>query len=359
MGKDYYKILGVEKNATPEELKKAFRQKAHQHHPDKAGGDESKFKEINEAYQVLSDSKKRSQYDQFGSNFQQGGAGFNGGGFGGFDGVNINMDDLGDIFGGFGDIFGFGGGRQNARRRQGEDVQILLTIDFNEAVFGVDKDISFRKKIKCDRCDGSGAEPGSKVETCGVCKGTGRVTQVQRTILGNIQVQAACHHCKGEGKIITKKCSKCGGDGVYSELANLRVKIPAGIDEGEVIRLSGQGEAGEMGSAAGDLYIKIKVRSDNKFIRDGYDIKTKSQIGFFQAALGDKIEVQTVDGPVEIKIPAGTQSGTIFKLRGKGVPRLKDRGAFNKRGDQLVEVIVKTPTDLTKKQKELLKELGI
>lgn len=356
MSKDYYKVLGVEKGATQDEIKKAFRKLAHQYHPDKPNGDEAKFKEINEAYQVVGDPKKRSQYDQFGSSFENmGGAG---GGFGGFSngGFNVNMDDLGDMFGGFGDIFGFGGnGGGRSQNRRGEDIQVLLDISFNEAVFGIEKEIRLQKKVVCDHCNGNIAEPGSKIDTCKTCNGTGRVNKVQRTILGNMQVQVACDDCRGEGKSYEKKCTKCKGSGVIMDDSKLKVKIPAGIDDGQTIRIQGQGGAGEAGSPAGDLYLKIRVNSDKRFRRDGYDIKTKSEIGFSQAALGDRIEVETVDGKVKLKIPAGTQSGTVFKLRGKGVTRLNSFG----RGDQLVEVHVKTPTNITRKQKKMLEELGL
>ncbi|MEA3398606.1 MAG: molecular chaperone DnaJ [Patescibacteria group bacterium] len=367
MGKDYYNILGVGKKATQDEIKKVFRKKAHEYHPDKATGNEAKFKEINEAYQVLGDAKKRAQYDQFGSAFEHA---QNRGGFSGFDGFrdasgfangfNVNMDDLGDIFGGIGDIFGFSsrGGGQGRRRsgvRRGQDIQALLTIEFSEAVFGAEKEINLNKTVKCDHCKGNMAEPGSRIETCKACGGSGRVTRIQRTILGNMQMQAACEACGGEGKTYEKKCTKCGGTGVMEDRVNFKIKIPAGIDSGESIRLSGQGEAGEAGAPAGDLYIKIRVNADARFERDGYDIKTKAEINFTQAVLGDKIDIETVEGTVKLKIPAGTQSGTIFKLRGKGITRLQSFG----RGDQFVRVIVKTPSSLSRKQKELLKELNI
>lgn len=368
MSKDYYKILGVEKNASQDEIKKAFRQKAHQHHPDKAGGDEAKFKEINEAYQVLGDSKKRAQYDQYGSAFEHAQAG---GGFHGFDGFrdfsgytngfsngqgfNFDSEDLGDILGGFGDIFGFGGGRKGTRSKRGRDIEMSLTLEFKEAIFGAEKEISLKKSVKCDHCHGVGAEPGSKIETCQTCGGSGRVTQVQRTIFGNMQVQMACQACGGEGKSYKEKCKKCSATGVYQDIVNFKVKIPAGIDQGESIRLSGQGEAGPKSGQAGDLYIKIRVKPDMHFTREGQTIKSKEQINFTQAALGDKIEVATVDGPVTLKIPEGTQSGTIFKLRDRGVFNLHGRG----RGDQLVEIIVKTPTGLNRKQRDILRDLNI
>ena len=360
MSKDYYNTLGVNKNASQDEIKKAFRKLAHEHHPDKKSGDEAKFKELNEAYQVLSDSKKRSQYDQFGSAFQNGQAG-GAQGFGGFSdfsgGFNVNMDDLGDIFGGLGDVFGFGGGQssRSQRARRGQDIQVLLAINFNEAVFGAEKEISLKKTVKCSKCQGEGKEPGTEVITCKTCGGKGRIIRVQRTILGNMQVQATCEACGGEGKIFKEKCSACRGAGLVQQIVNLKVKIPAGIDNNETIRLTGQGEAAAKGAQAGDLYLKIRVNSDRRFERDGVNIKSRAEIIFSQAALGDKIEVVTVDGLVDLKIPEGTQSGKIFILRDKGVPYLNSRG----RGNHLVEVIVKTPTSLSRKQKELLRELGI
>jgi len=364
MSKDYYNILGVNKNASQDEIKKAFREKAHKFHPDKQGGDEAKFKELNEAYQVLGDQEKRSQYDQYGQTFEQarGQGGFQG--FDGFrdfsgftNGFNVNMDDLGDIFGGLGDVFGFGGGQSSRTRRarRGSDIQVLLAIDFREAVFGVEKEISLKKTVKCSKCKGEGNEPGTEVITCKTCGGKGRVIRVQRTILGNMQVQMECEDCGGEGKSFKEKCSACRGAGLVQQIVNLKVKIPAGIDNNETIRLSGQGEAAAKGGQAGDLYLKIRVNSDRRFERDGINIKSRAEISFSQAALGDKIEIQTVDGPVDLKIPEGTQSGRVFILRDKGVQRLNGRGC----GNHLVEVIVKTPTSLSRKQKEMLRELGI
>lgn len=360
MGKDYYNVLGISKNANHDEIKKAFRKKAHEHHPDKKGGDEAKFKELNEAYQVLGNEKKRAQYDQFGSAFEHGQAGGGSQGFGGFsgfsEGFNINMDDLGDMVGGFGDIFGFGGGgRGRARARKGSDLQVALTIEFSEAVFGAEKEIRINKIIQCDRCNGQGAEPGAKVETCKNCGGRGKTTRVQRTIFGQMQVEMGCSDCEGEGKKYDKKCSKCSGQGVAREEVNLKIKIPAGIDDGGVIRLTGQGEAGEKGASAGDLYLQTKVKPDPRFEREGDNIHSKVNISFTQAALGDKIEIETVDGPVKLKIPEGTQSGTNFRLRDRGVNSVHGRG----RGDHFVVVQVKTPQSLNRKQKEALKELGI
>jgi len=270
MSKDYYNVLGLDKKASQDEIKKAFRQKAHQCHPDKKGGDEAKFKEVNEAYQVLGNQQKRAQYDQFGSAFEhaRGTGGFSG--FDGFrdfsgytNGFNVNMEDVGDIFSGLGDIFGFGGGTSKGGRR-GNDIQVILSIEFNEAVFGVTKEISLNKKVVCDRCKGNIAEPGTRIENCKTCSGSGRITKVQRTILGSMQVQSACSDCAGEGKSYSKLCSKCSGTGAIKEIAKLKVKIPAGIDEGQTIRLSGQGEAGERGALAGDLYLKVRINPDKR-----------------------------------------------------------------------------------------------
>ncbi len=352
MAKDYYSILGVAKDASEEDIKKAFRKKAHQHHPDKAGGDEAKFKEINEAYQVLSNKERRARYDQFGSGFENGQAG-GPNGFGGFNGggFNVNMDDLGDIFGGLGDIFGFGGG-SSKRRSRGNDLEVRIEIGFLEAIFGTEKTIRITKQTTCSACTGSGAEPGSNIETCQQCHGSGRITQVQRTMFGQMQVQTACPACNGEGKKISQPCSKCHGRGVTKETSELTVKIPAGIDSGETIRLTGQGEAGEKNAPAGDLYIHVFVTADNRFRRQGDTIVSTAEISFPQAALGTKIDIDTVDGPVSLKIPAGTQAGKVFMLKGKGVPKLRGHG----RGDHLVTVHVKTPTDLSRKQKQILED---
>ena len=359
MSKDYYNVLGVTKDASADEIKTAFRKKAHIYHPDK-GGDAEKFKEINEAYQVLGNAQKRKQYDQFGSSFQNGqaGGGFNQGGMGGFDfsGFQDGGIDMDDLFGGLGDIFGFGGGHQSKKKStRGRDLEIAVNLDFLEAVFGLEKELSFTKNVVCDHCQGNGAEPGTKIETCPTCGGSGQVIGVQRTILGNIQTKTTCPNCHGEGKIYSSKCSKCHGAGIIRETAKLKVRIPAGINNGESIRLSGQGEAGERGGIAGDLYLRVRVGQHHKFIRDGYDIKTEENIGIKQAIFGDKIEVETVSGPVTLKIPEGTQSGTIFKLKEKGVEKLNNRG----QGDQYVKINVVIPKNLNRKQKQLLEDLDI
>jgi molecular chaperone DnaJ len=358
MSKDYYDILGISKTASEEEVKKAFRKKAHEYHPDKKGGDEAKFKEVNEAYQVLGNKDKKAQYDRFGSAYSNNAGGQSAqGGYGGFNGqgFNINMDDLGDIFGGFGDIFGFGGGssRRKQQAQRGSDVQVNIEIPFMESIFGVEKEIKFYKTNTCKTCTGTGAESGSDVETCKTCHGSGVVMQMQRTILGAMQMQVPCPTCHGEGRIITKPCHTCHGTGLFKENVEMKVKIPAGISDQEMIRLTGQGEAGPKNAGSGDLYIKVSVKPDHRFNRQGDNIISKTVINFPEAALGTKIDIETVDGTVSLKIPEGTQSGKVFILKDKGVPKLRGRG----RGDHLVEVTVKTPTDLTRKQKQLLEEL--
>ncbi len=365
MSKDYYNILGIDKNASQEDIKKAFRKLAHQHHPDKSGGNVDKFKEINEAYQVLGDQKKREQYDRFGPAFEnmQGGRGF--GGFDGFrdftgyaNGFEVNLDDLGDLFGGIGDVFGFGRSARTSaksRARRGRDIEIPVHISFKEAVFGTDKEIKVVKNTACPSCGGSGAEPGSKPEACPSCGGSGRIRQAQRTIFGAMQVETSCQKCEGEGRVITEKCKKCSGSGVIRDEVRLNVRIPAGVSSGESIRLAGQGESGQRGAQAGDLYIRLEVETDPKFRRQGDDIHTVAEISIAQAALGDKVEIETVDGPVKLKIPEGTQPGKVFILRDKGIPHLRSRG----RGSHFVEVKVRIPTGLSRKQKESLKDLGI
>lgn len=371
MSKDYYNILAIDKNASQEDVKRAFRKKAHQFHPDKKGGDEQKFKEVNEAYQILGNAEKRKQYDQFGdvafSGQGFGGTGMNWedfarqaqAGFSGFsNGVQFDFGDLGDIFGNISEMFGFSTGRR--RRAQGADIQTELTIDFKEAVFGVEKEIRLYKTMTCEKCKGNRAEPGTAIETCKTCRGNGVVTQVQRTILGSFQSRSTCPDCGGEGKTAKQKCAKCRGTGLQKDTVNINVKIPAGIAHGQTIRLSGQGEVVASG-ASGDLYITIRVRLDKKFNREGDNILSEQEISFSQAALGDKIPLETIEGSVTLKIPAGTQSGQVFVLRDKGVPRLHGRGPFGstqgKRGDHLVRVIVRTPTKLGRKEKKLFEEL--
>jgi len=352
---DYYKTLGVDKSASQDDIKKAFRKKAHEHHPDKGNGNEAKFKEVSEAYQTLKDENKRRQYDQFGSSQAGGFGGQQGGQAGGFNQGNVhfdfgNMGDLGDMFGSF-----FGGSAQGGQgRRQtqrGSDIEVILEIDFKESVFGVEKTLSLKKRVVCGKCKGDGAEPGSKVTTCKSCGGKGKTTKVQQTILGNFQTEAICSDCHGEGKKVDQKCTNCGGDGVEQGEEKIKVKIPAGIEYGQSIRLSGKGEPSPKGMA-GDLYLKIKVKKDARFERAGDDVNGQYHLSIKQAVLGDKIQVETVDGEVTLKIPEGTQSHTKFRLRDHGVPHLRARG----RGDHIVQVIIDIPKKVSKGQKKALEE---
>lgn len=355
MSKDYYKILGVAKDANADELKAAFRKKAHQHHPDK-GGDEAEFKEINEAYQVLGNPDKRQQYDRFGSSFQNGqaGGGGYGQGFGGFDGGSINMDDLSDMFGGFGDIFGFGGGGRRGPER-GRNLEMTLTIDFLDAVHGTETEISFPHLKACNYCQGSGHAPGAKIDTCSTCKGSGQISRLQRTILGTIQTQSVCPDCQGEGKKASANCTHCHGKGRSKQEDKIKVKIPAGINQGESIRLSGYGDAGDKGTTPGDLFLKIRIAKHPEFQREGEDIYSQAEISMTQAALGATIEVNTAHGLVKLKIPEGTQPQTTFRIKEKGITRLHGRG----QGDHFVRVKVVIPKTLNKQQRQLLSELGL
>lgn len=349
MAKDYYQTLGLEKNASAEEVKTAFRRLALEHHPDR-GGNAEKFKEANEAYQVLSDPQKRAQYDRFGA-VPEGGQGFPGGfsGFGG-QGFNINMEDLGDIFGGFGDLFG-GGARSTAHA--GRDIEIDAKIDFLQAVFGTEFTTEITKPSSCPHCTGTGGEPGSKQETCSTCKGSGRIAQNRNTMFGVFQTMSTCPTCHGAGKKFDQPCTICRGSGVTRERKKITVRIPAGVADGNTIRVTGEGEAGERGATAGDMYVHVRVAPSHELARRGDDIVSEAKVSFSQAALGSSTPVQTVDGEVELKVPAGTQPGTVIKLKGRGVPHLRREG----RGDHLVTVSVEVPKKLSKKQKKLLEEL--
>lgn len=354
--RDYYEVLGVPKTATEAELKKAFRTKAKKYHPDLNPDNkqaEAKFKEINEAYEVLSDSDKRARYDQFGHagvdpNF---GGGAGGAGFEGFDFGDI----FGDIFGGMGGGFGGFGGRtrRNAPRR-GNDLRSSVTISFNEAAFGCEKEINIYRTEFCSECDGSGAKAGSEVTTCPTCNGTGQVRTTQRTILGNMSSVTPCTACGGKGKIIKDPCSKCAGKGKVRKAAKIKVKIPAGIADGQSVSLGAQGDVGDKGAPNGDLYVSVSVRPHEIFSRRGFDVLCDVPITFVQATLGAELEVPTLDGNVKYSIPEGTQSGTVFRLKGKGVPFLQRSG----RGDQYVKVNVEIPKHLSSKQKNILKEFA-
>ncbi|HSX29771.1 MAG TPA: molecular chaperone DnaJ [Candidatus Saccharimonadales bacterium] len=349
--RDYYEVLGVGKNASADEIKKAFRRLAVQHHPDKEGGDETKFKEINEAYEVLKDQSKRQRYDQFGHAGVGGSAASDGNPFGGgFNGQNVNFDfgDLGDIFSNF-----FGGGQQqrSTRQNRGRDVEVRIELTFEQAVFGTEKNIALNIDDTCEHCKGTTAEPGHELKTCETCKGSGQVVQVMRTIFGNIQQASICPTCKGRGKIPEKVCTVCHGSGTQRKVQELTIKVPAGIDDGAVIRLRERGEAVADGPK-GDLYVNVRVKAHKKFTREGDLILSEEHIGMVEAALGTEIDVDTVDGPVRMKVPTGTQSGTDFKLSGHGVPHLRSEA----RGAHIVTIIVDTPTKLTKQQRELLEQ---
>lgn len=348
--KDYYASLGLQKGASDEEIKKAFRKLAIKYHPDKNQGNkeaEDKFKEINEAYQVLSDPEKKARYDQFGTaDFD--GSGFGSGGFGGFD-----FSDMG----GFGDIFDsfFGGGGGSSRRRngpqRGADLEYTVNLTFEEAIFGVEKEISINRSETCDSCKGSGAKTGTSAKTCPTCNGQGQVRVQRQTPLGNFVSTSTCSTCGGSGKVIDDPCTTCHGKGNVRKNRKITVNIPAGVDTGNVMPLRGQGDHGTNDGPPGDLYVRINVASSKKFTRKGNDIYIDTHISMGKAALGTEITVATVDGDVKYTIPAGTQSGTLFRLKGKGVPRVNSSG----RGDQYVKVIVDIPKNLNDKQKDALK----
>lgn len=355
--RDYYEVLGLSKGASADEIKKAYRKAAVKYHPDKEGGDEAKFKEASEAYEVLKDSDKRQRYDQFGHAGVGGnGSGAPGGnpfeGFGGFNGQNVHFD-FGD--GGLGDIFGqfFGGqsgGRQRGPRR-GRDIEVSLQLTFEEAVFGVEEKIELDMDDECSHCHGTTVEPGHDMKTCSTCKGSGQVNRVMNTIFGQIQQATTCDTCGGRGKVPEKVCTVCHGKGTERRKQSIKLKVPAGIDDGATIRLRERGEAVGDG-ARGDLYVHIKVKADKNFTREGNIILSEQHIGMVEATLGTEVDVQTVDGKVRMKIPAGTQSGTDFKLSGHGVPNLNS----DKRGPHIVNIVVDIPTKLSKKQRELLEQ---
>lgn len=353
--RDYYEVLGVGKSASDDEIKKAFRKKAIEHHPDKEGGDEAKFKEINEAYEVLKDERKRQRYDQFGhagvgSSAASDGNPFAGGGYGG---QNVNFDfgdlGLGDIFGSF---FGGGfGGQQGRRASRGRDVETSIDLSFEEGIFGTERTVHMNVDDTCEHCKGTTAEPGYELKTCDTCKGTGQTMRVTQTVFGNIQQATICPTCKGTGKVPEKECTVCHGKGTQRKNQDIKIKIPAGIDDGATIRLHEKGEAIANGPK-GDLYVHVRVKPHKNFTREGDLVLSEEKVGMVDAALGTEIDVMTVDGAIRIKIPAGTQSGTDFKLSGHGVPHLKGNG----RGAHIVTVIVETPTKLSREQQTLLEQ---
>ncbi len=347
--RDFYEVLGVSRNASDEDLKKAFRRLAFEYHPDrnKENGAEDKFKEINEAYQVLSDQDKRARYDQFGHAGLSGSAGS---GFGGFD----NMGGFGDIFDSF--FGGAGFGRTNNRRNssvRGSDLQYTMSVKFEEAIFGTEKQFDIRRIESCGRCRGSKSEPGAEIETCSTCSGTGQIRRSQQSVLGQFVQVADCNSCRGDGKTIKEYCKQCRGQGRERRSRTMAVTVPPGIEEDTQIRLTGEGEHGVNGGPSGDLYVAFQIEDHDYFVREGINIKSRLPINMAEASLGATISVPTMEGNQDIDIPAGTQNGQMFRIKGGGVAQLRG----SRRGDQIVTVEVKIPSKLSSQQKELLEQL--
>ena len=340
---DPYTTLGVDKTATADDIKRAYRKLAHQYHPDKESGDEERFKEVNAAYQVLGDEEKRSQYDQFGTTFEDAGAGGAPGGFGGF---NVNFEDLGinDVFEQF-----FGGGR-GPRQARGDDIGVDITISFQESAAGGKKEVTTRLPQTCSRCSGNAAEPGTPIKECTTCQGSGQVSTTRQTMLGTFAQTTVCPECRGEGKKAEQACTQCRGEGRELREQTLAVDIPAGIADGQTIRLSGKGAAAKRGGQAGDLYVKVHVDADDSLQRDGDEVRSTETISFVEATLGTEREVETLEGKQKLDIPAGTQPNAEFRLSGKGFPHLGSAG----RGDHVVTIEVMIPKKLSKQQRQAL-----
>ena len=354
--KDYYKILGISRNASTDEIKKAYYRMAHKYHPDKGGGDEKKFKEVSEAYQVLSDKEKRSQYDRFGR-VSEGGPGFPPG----FDftwswgrpdeGSDFDFGDLGEMVE---EMFGFGRTQRKKDLKRGKDIQVDLEISLEDALRSQQKEISLYKMILCSRCQGKGAEPGTKLNECVTCRGTGQVQEIRRTFFGSFTRFVVCPECGGEGQKPEKPCNVCHGEGRIRGEEKIKISIPAGIDSNQVIKVEGKGDAGRKGGKAGDLYIRIFIKKHPIFRRKGDDLYMTSFVSISQAALGDDVEIPTLDGrKILLKVQAGIESGKVFRISGKGMPHFSGYG----NGNLYVELVIKTPKKLTKKQKELLEKL--
>jgi len=345
--KDYYETLGVDKKATKDDIKKAFHKLAHKYHPDKTSGDADKFKEVSEAYSILSDDKKRAEYDSYGQNFGGGGGGF-GGGAQGFDFSQFQdafQNGFGFDFGDLGDFFGGGGGRR------GRDISIDLQISFKESVFGTKRSVLLAKVAKCETCHGSGAKPGTDLETCKQCNGQGRVHETTNSVFGNITMQRTCGKCHGTGKIPKEKCATCRGEGVYRKQEEVEIMVPAGIDGGEMVRLTGAGEAVQ-GGASGDLYVKIHVTPDARYKKDGANIVTDLSVKLSDALLGSDYKVETLDGTETVSVPTGVTHGETLSIKGKGIPT-----ARGKRGDFIVRVKITLPQKLSKNAKNLIEKL--
>jgi len=343
--RDYYEVLGIDKGSVEDQIKAAYRKLALKYHPDRNPGDkeaEDKFKEAAEAYEVLHDPQKRQIYDQFGH------AGLEGSGFSGFGGFEDIFSSFSDIFE---DFFGFGTGRRSRSRAQrGSDLRYDLTLSFMEAAFGTETEIEIKKAEACPNCNGTGCEPGTQPETCTYCHGSGQATRTQ----GFFTVRTTCPNCRGAGRMIAHPCSQCKGSGHIMVRKKVSVKIPAGVDHGSRLRLTGEGEAGEHGGPPGDLYVFIGVEPHEYFKRDNSDVICQIELSFVQAALGDKIDIPTLNGKKTLDIPKGTQPGELFRLRGEGIPSLRN----GRRGDQIIQALIKTPTHMTKKQESLLKEFA-
>ncbi len=351
MAKDYYNILGVEKNASKDEIKKAFRKLAGKYHPDKKTGDESKFKEVSEAYSILSNEKKRAEYDTYGQSFA--GASGGQGGFGGFDFSQFQQGggfsfDINDIFENFGDMFGGG----NGRSRRGRDISIDINLTFKEAIFGVKRSVLLTKTSTCEHCEGTGAKDKSKLKTCATCNGQGKVREVRQSIMGQFQTARICDTCHGSGKVPEEKCTHCNGAGVRKREEEIAIAIPAGVQDGEVVRMTGRGEAIPHGQS-GDLYIKLHVETNKNIVREGWNLTSTLEVKLTDALLGGEYVVHTLDGETKVKIPAGVSHGEKLRLKGKGVPT----GRGTERGDFLVRISIKNPTKLSKTAKALIEQL--
>ncbi len=360
--KDYYKILDVDKKASKDEIKKAFYKLAAKYHPDKKTGDEAKFKEINEAYQVLSNDQKRKEYDTYGQTFSgagsQGGAGpfGQGGGFGGFDfsgfqqgDMNFDFEDLGDIFG---DIFGGFGGR-TAKQKRGRDMQLEMDISFEESIFGIERNVLISKVSTCKTCHGDGGKPGTKMESCSKCNGKGKINDIKRTIFGAMQSVKTCEECHGSGKVPKEKCDTCRGNGVLNSKEDIKISVPAGINNGEVLRMSGMGEA-VSGGQSGDLYIKILVKSDKVWKREGNNLIMTQDVKLTDALLGSTYTILGIDGKIEFEIPKGASTNDILRIKGRGVPNVNNK---KERGDVLIKLNIIIPKRLSRKAENLVEEL--
>lgn len=341
--KDYYEILGVSKEASLDDIKKAYRKLAHQHHPDK-GGDEKKFKEINEAYQVLSDKEKKSRYDRYGTADE---SGFNWG----ESGFNVDFEDLGDIFG---DFFGFGRSRKKRSVNRGDDINVDIEVSLEETLKAIKKDISLYKLVVCKRCNGLGAEPGTDLNKCSSCGGTGEVQRIKRTYFGTFTQKGVCPECRGEGKKPKVPCNVCRGEGRIKEEETISISIPPGVDANQILRVDGKGQAGRKGGPPGDLYIRVYLKKHPLFTREGDDIFLEVPVRYSQAVLGDEIKVPSLEGKkILLKVPQGMETGKILRISGRGIPRFSGRG----RGDLYVKLNVEVPKKVDKKQKEALEKM--